>query len=156
MGFWERVFAMMSTFLWPNSVSLCPASFCTPRPNLPVIPGTSWLPTFAFQSSVLKRTSLLGVSSRGLIGLHRTVQPHLLQHYWLGHRVGLLWCWMGCLGTHSVIFETAPKYYIFDFFVEYEGYSISSKVFSPAVVDRMVIWIKFTHSCLTSYFYMQK
>ena len=28
----------------------CPASFCTPRPNLPVIPGVSWLPTFAFQS----------------------------------------------------------------------------------------------------------
>ena len=26
-----------------NSVSLCPASFCTPRPYLPVTPGTSWL-----------------------------------------------------------------------------------------------------------------
>ncbi|KAB0347040.1 hypothetical protein FD754_011897 [Muntiacus muntjak] len=24
---------------WKNSVSLCPASFCTPRPNLPVTPG---------------------------------------------------------------------------------------------------------------------
>ena len=28
---------------------------------------------------------------------------------------------------HSVIFETAPKYYISDYFVDYEGYSISSK-----------------------------
>ena len=28
-------------FLWQNSVSLCPASFCTPRPNLPVTPGIS-------------------------------------------------------------------------------------------------------------------
>ena len=43
--------------LWPvcsldkNSASLCPASFCTPRPNLPVVPGIPWLPTFAFQSS---------------------------------------------------------------------------------------------------------
>ena len=27
----------------------CPASFCTPRPNLPVTPGVSWLPTFVFQ-----------------------------------------------------------------------------------------------------------
>ena len=26
----------------------------------------------------------------GLIGLHRTIQPQLPQHYWLGHRLGLL------------------------------------------------------------------
>ena len=32
-----------------KTVSLCPASFCTARPNLPVTPGVSWLPTFAFQ-----------------------------------------------------------------------------------------------------------
>ena len=41
--------------LWPmhsffqNSVSLCPASFCTQRPNLPLAPGISWLPTCVFQ-----------------------------------------------------------------------------------------------------------
>jgi len=28
-------------FSWKNSVSLCPASFCTPRPDLPVTPGIS-------------------------------------------------------------------------------------------------------------------
>ena len=50
--------------LWQNSVSLCPASFCTPRPNLPVTPVISWLPTFAFQSPIMKRTSFLGVSSK--------------------------------------------------------------------------------------------
>ena len=26
---------------WQNSISLCPDSFCTPRPNLPVTPGIS-------------------------------------------------------------------------------------------------------------------
>ena len=26
----------------------------------------------------------------GLIGLHRTIQLQLLQHYWSGHRLGLL------------------------------------------------------------------
>ena len=26
---------MTSAFSWKNSISLCPASFCTPRPNLP-------------------------------------------------------------------------------------------------------------------------
>ena len=40
---------------------------------------------------------------------------------------------------HSVVFETAPKYYISDIFVEYEGYYISSKGFLPTVVDIMVI-----------------
>ena len=39
----------------------------------------------------------------------------------------------------SVIFEIAPKYCISDFFVDYEGYSISSKGFLPIVVDIMVI-----------------
>ena len=41
-------------------ISLCPASFCIPRPNLPFTPGVSWLPTFAFQSPIMKRTSFLG------------------------------------------------------------------------------------------------
>ena len=40
---------------------------------------------------------------------------------------------------HSVIFEIASKYYISDSFVDYEGYSISSKGFLPTVVDIMVI-----------------
>ena len=40
---WKRVFAMTCVFSWQNSVSLFPASFCTPRPNLPVNPGISWL-----------------------------------------------------------------------------------------------------------------
>ena len=35
----------------------------------------------------------------GLIGLHRTVQLQLLQCYWLGHRLGLPWYWMVCLGN---------------------------------------------------------
>ena len=34
---------------------------------------------------------------KGLVGLHRTVQLQLLQHYWLGHKLGLLWYWMVCL-----------------------------------------------------------
>ena len=40
---------------------------------------------------------------------------------------------------HSVIFEIASKYCISDSFVEYDGYSISSKGFSPTVVDTTVI-----------------
>ena len=47
---------------------------------------------------------------------------------------------------HSVIFEIASKYCISNSFVDYDGYSISSKGSLPTVVDIMVIWVKFTHS----------
>ena len=47
---------------------------------------------------------------------------------------------------HSVVFETASKYCISDSFVDYDGYSISSKGFLPTLLDIMVIWIKLTHS----------
>ena len=46
---------------------------------------------------------------------------------------------------HSVFFETASKNCISDSFVDYDGYSISSKGFLPTVVDIMVISVKFTH-----------
>ena len=172
---------MTSAFSWQNSISLCPASFLIPRPNLPVTPGVSWLPTFAFQSPIMTRTSFLGVSSKRscrssythteivqscptlwdpmdyslpgslfhgilqawilewvaisssrasswprdrnwvsrIVGRRFTVwatmevlQLQLLQRYWLGHRLGLLWYWMVCLGNeHSVIFEIGSKYW---------------------------------------------
>ena len=41
--------------------------------------------------------------------------------------------------NHSVTFETASKYCILDSFVDYDGYSISSKGFLTTVVDIMVI-----------------
>ena len=38
-----------------------------------------------------------------LVGLHRNVQLQLLQHYWLVHRLGLLWYWIVCLGNKQII-----------------------------------------------------
>ena len=146
---WKRVFAMTSTFSWQNSISLCPASLCIPRSNVPVTPGVSWLPTFAFQSPIMKRTFLGVLVLKGLVSLHRTLQPQLLPCYWSGHRLGLPWYWMACLGNEQrsfAIFEITSKYRISDSFVDYDGYSISSKGFLPTVVDIMVIWVKFTQS----------
>ena len=146
---WKRVFVMTSTFFWQNSISLCPASFCTPRPNLPVTPGVSWLPTFAFHPPIMKRISFEVLILEGLVGLHRTVQLQLLQCYWLEHRLGSPWYWMVCLGNEQrsfVVFEIASKYCISDSFVDHDGYSISSKGFLPTLVDIMVIWVKFTYS----------
>ena len=36
---------------------------------------------------------------RGLLGLHRTNQLWVPLHWWLEHRLELLWCWMICLGN---------------------------------------------------------
>ena len=55
---------------------------------------------------------------------------------------GLLWK----RRDHSVIFETASKYYISDSFVDYEGFSISSKGFLSTVDIMFTWWIKLTHS----------
>ena len=92
---------MTSAFSWQNSISLFPASFHIPKPNLPVAPGVSWLPNFASQSRIMKRTSFCVLVLKGLVGLHKTIQLQLLQHYWLGHRLGLLWYWMVCLGNEQ-------------------------------------------------------
>ena len=76
-----------------------------------------------------------------LVGLHRTIQRQLLQHYWLG--IDLDYCdierfTLVMKRDHSVIFEIASKYCISDSLVDYEGSSISSKGFLSTVVDIMV------------------
>ena len=82
---------------------------------MPVIPGISRLPTFAFQSPIVKRTNLGVLVLEGLVGPHRTVQLQLLQRYWSG--IGLVYCdieWfvLETKRDHSVIFEIASKYCI--------------------------------------------
>ena len=65
--------------LWPvlslgKTLSFCPASFYTPRANLPFTPCISWLPTFAFQSPIMRsslvaevKASACNVGDLGLI-----------------------------------------------------------------------------------------
>ena len=84
------LFAMTSALSWQNSITVCPASFCTPMPHLPVTPSISWLLTFASQSFIMKKTSFWVLVLEGLLSFHRTVQLQLLQHSWSGHRLGLL------------------------------------------------------------------
>ena len=78
----------------------------------------------------MKRTSFLVLVLKGVVGLHRTVQLQLFQHYWLGPRLGLRdieWFALETNRDHSVVFEIAFKYCILDSFVHHNGYSISSK-----------------------------
>ena len=66
----------------------------------------------------------------GLVGLHRTIQRQLLQHYWLGRKLGLPDIELFALGInrdHSVIFEIASKYCISESFVDDDSYFISSR-----------------------------
>ena len=55
--------------------------------------------TSYFYIPIMKRTSFWVFVLESLVGLHRTIQLQLLQHYWLGHRLGLPWYWMVCLGN---------------------------------------------------------
>ena len=71
----------------------------------------------------MKRTPFLCVLG-GLVGLHRTIQPQLLQHYWLGHRLDycdIEWFALEMNRDHSVVFEIASKYCILDSFAAYES-----------------------------------
>ena len=90
----------------------------------------------------MKRTSLLVLVLKDLVGLHRTIQLQLLQCYWSGmglDHCDIEWFALETNRDHSVVFEIAPKYCISDSFVDYDGHSISSKRFLPTVVDIKVI-----------------
>ena len=74
---------------------------------------------------------------KGLVGLHRTVQLQLLHVSGWGIDLDYHDIERFALETnrdHSVIFEIASKYCIWGSFVDYDGYSISSKAFLPTVV----------------------
>ena len=69
---------------------------------------------------------------KGLVGLH-TVWGIDLDY------CDIEWFALETNRDHSVVFEVASKYCISDFFVDHDGYSISSEGFLPAVADIMVI-----------------
>ena len=137
---------MTSAFPWQNSISLCLASFRIPRNSNHLLFQVFLdfvLPTFAFQSPIMKRTSFLGVSSKRSCRSSQSSSTSassmlLVSGIGLDHR-DIEWFALETNKGHSVVFEIASKYCILDSFVDYEGYSISSKGFLPAVVDIMVI-----------------
>ena len=64
------------------------------------------LPLFSFPKTL---DIFLDVSSRRFVSLHRTIQLPLLQHYCSGHRLGILWYWMVCLGNKQIILSLHPS-----------------------------------------------
>ena len=91
---------MTSGFSWQTSVSLCPALFCTSRPNVPVIPGIPWLPTFVFQSPVMQRTSFLVLV---LEGLQVFIEPFNFNFFGISgwSMTCITWYWLVCLANEQ-------------------------------------------------------
>ena len=98
----ERVFAMTIMIFWQSYVSLCSASFCTPRSKLPVFLGISWF-LLLYPIPYDEKDSFFWSFSSNVTGLHKTSQLQPLWHQRLEHRLGLLWCWMFCLGKKQII-----------------------------------------------------
>ena len=91
---------------------------------------------------MMKRVSFFGVNSSRSCRFHRTSQVSFFSIR--GQGIDLDYCdveWF-TLETNrdrSVISDIVSKYCISDSFVDYNGYSISSKGILPTVVDIMVI-----------------
>ena len=91
---WIRVFAMITAFFWQNSVSLCLLHFVLQGQTCLLLQVS--LDFLLLHSSPLwwKGHLFLVLVLEGIVGHHRTVQLQLLQHWWLGHGLGLLWYWI--------------------------------------------------------------
>ena len=86
---------------------------------------------------------------KGLVGLHRTIQLQLLQHYWLGIDLDDLDDWMVCLGNEQrslCRFWDCIQVLHFGLFCWLWWLPISSKGLLPTVLNITVIWGKFTYS----------
>ena len=85
----------------------------------------------------------------GLVVFHRTSQLQLICHQWLGHRLGLLWCWMVCFGNELrsfCCFWSYTQVLHFRLLLTLRATSFLLMDSCPPVVDKMVIWIKVSHN----------
>ena len=113
--YWSNFILMHVSHSVSSVAQLCPTlrphesqhtrpSCASPTPGVhsDSCPSSHWChPAILFQSPIMKRHLFWLLILKGLVGLHRTIQLQLLQHYWLGHRFGLPWYWMVCLGNEQ-------------------------------------------------------
>ena len=71
---------LLAKFCWP-----LPCFILFSKAKLACYSRCLLISYFAFPSPMVKRTSFLALVLEGLVGLHRTIQLQLLQHYCLGH-----------------------------------------------------------------------
>ena len=93
-------------------------------------------------SSLFPSVQILGV---GLVSFNVLSCFWILLLWQLKDLFEIFYCWFSCsLFPNHFLFWYWTSYTVS--FVDYDGYSISSKGFLPTVVDIMVFWCKFTHS----------
>jgi len=135
LGLLKKGVCYTRVFSWQNCLSLCPASFCTPRPNLTIILCIFWLLPLAFQSPVMKRTYLFGISSRRhcrssynwSISASLAISSWGIDlNYW-----DVEWFALETNWDHSLVFDIVSKYCISDFFVDYGGIPFLLRDFCP-------------------------
>jgi len=145
----KRMFAMTGVFSWEDSISFALLHF--------VHQGQTYLLLQVSLNFLLLNSNplwwkghlFLVLVLEGLVGLHRTIQLQFLWHQWLGHSLGsvmlntLLWKWTEIVLSFLRLHPSTAFWTLVDF----EGYSISSKVFLPIVADIIAMWIKFPSSC---------
>ena len=125
---------MTSAFFWQNAISLFLPSFCTQRPKLPVTPVISWLPTFAFQSPMMKTTVFLGVNSRRSCKSSYNHSTSASLALVVGAKTWITVILNGLPWKRTeiiLLFLILHPSYAFWTPVYYESYSISSKAFFP-------------------------
>ena len=136
---------------WPSDIELPP-----PPQNLwlrRAVPGDDWnyISTWAAYAWTWRAKSHIRKSLWAFyyyFKINKKIWIYLLSGWGIDlDYCSIQWIALKMNQDHSVIFEIVPKYCISDSF-DYDGSSISSKGFLPAVVEIMVIWIKFTHSSL--------
>ena len=134
---------MTSAFSWQNFVSLCPASFFTARPNLPITPGYLLTSHFCILVPYDEKDISFWYSFQKVFQV--IIEPFSFSFFSIpGQGIDLDYCdieWFALEMNrdHSVVFDIGPKNCIADSFVDYDGYSISSKGLFFTVVDIMVI-----------------
>ena len=147
---------MISVLSWQNSVSLCPASFCTPRPTclLLQVTGVTYYYSCSYQQLVVTSYFCIPIPyDEKYISFWCQFQEvsqvfiKLFNFSCFSISVwgidldycDIEWFALETNRDHSIVFEVASKYCISDSFIDCGAYSISSKGFLPTVVDIMVI-----------------
>ena len=89
----------------------------------------------------------------GVVGIYGTIQLQFLQHYFSGHRLGLLWYWMICLGNKQKPFchiWDCIQVLHFGLLFDYHGYPISSKGFLSTIHPFQSILVRWFLECRRS------